>query len=137
MRAPGAKTEHRCARQAFASSPRRYEVGEKAAVIENGGEVATKRSFNHCDEAPYTAAMSAPDAQTAAKTYCDRGNGGGSPSTLTTSTTEINCGRRSRSSMTKAPQTDRVGEIVVGPWMLRMVDQIAAASRRTPPRLHS
>ena len=76
--------------------------------------------------------MSAPDAQTAAKTYCDRGNGGGSPSTLTTSTTEINCGRRSRSSMTKAPQTDRVGEIVVGPGMLRMVDQIAAASRRTP-----
>jgi hypothetical protein len=41
-------------------------------------------------------------AQTAAKTYCDGGNGGGRPSKPTTSTREISCGRRSRSSITKA-----------------------------------
>jgi hypothetical protein len=50
---------------------------------------ATKRSSDQRDEAPHTTAKSAPDAQTAAKTHWDRGNGGGRPSTPTTSTTEI------------------------------------------------
>ena len=64
------------------------EVGEKTAVIENGLEIGDESSSDQPDEAPYTTAISAPDAQTAAKAHCNRGNGGGRPSTPT-STTEI------------------------------------------------
>ena len=71
--------------------------------------------------------MSMPEAQTAAKTYCDRGNGGGGIVDATTSITEISCFCRSRSSMISA--ANGVGEIVGGRDAGWMVDQIAR-----PPR---
>ena len=65
----------------------RCEVGEKTAVGENGFEIGdeklvrpVRRSAIHRSNA---------GAQTAAKTYSERGNSGGRPSTPTTSTTEI------------------------------------------------
>jgi len=58
-------------------------------MIENGVEVGDEKLFRPARRSAVQRAMSAPDAQTTAKTYCDRGNGGGRPSTPTTSTTEI------------------------------------------------